>query len=698
MAIVILLIIIVAGVAGYVALSANHSSTTQTSSESSASSSSAPPSSSISGASSSVSSNSIPTSGNTVPNQGVLVEENTIQPGPGGLDPALTWDYSDMWFLNVYENLVHWNGSNPTQFIPWLAQSWTIAPNGSQIVFQLRQGITFQDGTAFNATAVKFSYDRAILINHADGPQFLLAPNITMAIRGGPEYYNANTVHNTNTSAVQAYLNAGGVKILGTYSVEFNFEHPYPPEAALGTFAWESGGAIVSPSYVIKNCPGTSLTPGVTPGFECTFMETHMMGTGPYMLQTYTPDSEIVFTRYDNYWGTPSNTGPAKLQEYIVKYVSSISTAELDLYSGTTDAISVPTSNAFDLINQQIYLKNGSIVPTKQGVRVWAAPTNAIATMLMDPRIKPFDNLDFRMAMAYAFPYQEFLQNVTNGFSVPLSGYLTPTMFGYDSNLTGYDYNPTMAKQLFQQAGYTGNITLIVENNDATNIEAAVLFKSSVQTIDPSISVTIQEVGTATYLTMYNNFQIPISIGCCWVPDIADGSETLSNFASPSGFAGETTELNNATVVGWLNEAAGSLNQTLRAELYGKVQQAMLAWAGIIPLYSPDAIQAERTWVLPTNSSIGRGLYDPQDGDGSGGSGGGYEAYYINKANFTQYPIAISAILPVAGLKLSPSSGLVIGAPIFLTQMLRAQPGGSRKIVAVKEGRKQKAQRARGSG
>ena len=46
------------------------------------------------------------TGGNAVPNPSVFVEENTIQPGPGGLDPALTWDYSDMFFLNVYENLM----------------------------------------------------------------------------------------------------------------------------------------------------------------------------------------------------------------------------------------------------------------------------------------------------------------------------------------------------------------------------------------------------------------------------------------------------------------------------------------------------------------------------------------------------------------------------------------------------------------
>ena len=568
-----------------------------------------------------------------------------------------------MFFLNVYENLVRWNGPDPTTFVPWLASSWTIAPNASQVVFHLRQGITFQDGTPFNATAVKFSYDRAILINHEDGPEFLLSADVTMAIRGGPEYSSANTIHVTNTTEVQKYLAAGGVKVLDTYTVVFNFEHPYPEAATLGTFAWESGGSIVSPSYVIANCPGTTLTPGVTPGFECAFMQNHMMGTGPFMLQSYTPSSQIVFARYPNYWGTPSHTGPAKLSQYIVKYVPSVSTSELDLLSGAADAISLPTSNAFDLINKQIFASNGTIVSTHNGVRIWAAPTNTIASMLMNPRIHPFDDVNFRKAMAYAFPYQQFLQNITNGFSLKLGGYLTPRMFGHDAKIKGYNYDPTLAQQLFAKAGYTGSVTIIIESHDATNTEAAILFKQSVESLDPQITINIQAVDTPTWLTMFHNFEVPLRLGCCWVPDIADGSETLANWASPQGFTGLTTGFNNATVITWLNQAAASLNSSYRLELYSKVQKAMLDWAGIIPMYSPDAIQVERTWVLPSNSAIGRGVYNPQYGDGSGGAGGGYLAYYIQKANSTQSPIALSLSMP--GLLSAPSQISVMNAGLF---------------------------------
>ncbi|MFI5420142.1 MAG: ABC transporter substrate-binding protein, partial [Nitrososphaerales archaeon] len=500
--IVVVVIVIIAAAGAYAALASSSSTTTSSSvSTSSTISNSGSPSSqsstSASVASSLTSSGSA--SGNTVPNQGTFVEENPIEPGPEGLDPAATWDPSDMFFLNVYENLMHFNGSNPAQFIPWLAQNYTVASNATQYVFNLRQGITFQDGTPFNATAVKFSYDRAILMNTADGSEFLISPNITMGIRGAPEYGNANTTQNTDMQAVQAYLAAGGIKVLSTYTVEFNLEHPY--SAALATFAWESQ-SIVSPSYVIANCPGTSLTPGVTPGFLCSFMETHMMGTGPFMLKTYTPKSEIDFVRYNNYWGTPFHTGPAKLQEYIVKDVQQVGTRELDLLSGAADAISLPASNAFDLINQQIFQQNGSVVPTKSGIRIWEKATDAISTLTMDPRFAPFNDTRFRMAMAYAFPYQQFIQNVSNGLAVKLNGYVTPNMFGYDPNLKGYNYNTTAAKQLLDQVGFKGTISLTLQSSDATSIAAAILYKSSIQSLDPDITINIQQVDSATYLTL----------------------------------------------------------------------------------------------------------------------------------------------------------------------------------------------------
>src|SRR5208282_137061 len=129
------------------------------------------------------------------------VEESTRVPFVKGVDPALTWDASTNLIMeNIYETLVAYDGRSTDKFIPWLAESWDISSNGTVLTFHLRKGILFQDGTAFNASAVKFSIDRAILINTNSGPQWLLADASNLAIKGGPRYFNAHTVRTYNAS------------------------------------------------------------------------------------------------------------------------------------------------------------------------------------------------------------------------------------------------------------------------------------------------------------------------------------------------------------------------------------------------------------------------------------------------------------------------------------------------------------------
>jgi peptide/nickel transport system substrate-binding protein len=222
-------------------------------------------------------------------------------------------------FSNIYEQLITTDGSNMSRFVPWLATSLPdVSPDGLVYTFHLRQGITFQDGTLFNATAVKFNIDRDILINHADGPEYLIAAQETMAIKGGPRYFSANTVHVYNQSEVQVYLAANGVQVIDPYTVQITLEHPYAP--ALNQFAFTSAGvSFSSPSWIIQHCTGTALTPGVMPGFECEYTRTNPPpGTGPFQVVEITPKVQVVMQRYDNYWGGPGHAGPSKLKKNLV--------------------------------------------------------------------------------------------------------------------------------------------------------------------------------------------------------------------------------------------------------------------------------------------------------------------------------------------------------------------------------------------
>ncbi len=594
-----------------------------------------------------------------VPNSDTLIEETAREPGPGGYDPALTWDAGGNYVMeNVYEMLVYYDGSSPDKLIPWLAERWDVSSDGLTYTFHLRQGIKFHDGTPFNATAVKFSIDRAILVNHADGPEFLIAPQETMAIKGGPRYFTAETVSNYNASEAKIYLAQEGVKVLDLYMVQITLEHPYAP--ALATMAFTVTG-IVSPSYVIANCPGSAEMPGVTPGIECEFMRTHAAGTGPYKLVEVTPKSRVVLERYDGYWGGPQNTGPAKLSRYLISYVPEMATRQLDLYAGTADGIQLKAENAFGIIDRNAWLSTKEIKPLKNGVRVWSAPTVQILDLALNPRFPPLDNVDFRRAVAYAFPYDKFINQVLNGFAVKKNALIPKGMLGYDLTLPGYDYNPDKARELFRKVGFNGTLEFLVEANEPNSLAATLLLKDSLSEL-AGINIEIKEVDTASYLTLFHDFNVPVLI-FRWTQDIADPAVMVANFATPAGFQGQTSQFNNATIIQMVQEAGASLDPTRRAQLYREIQLEMLRKVITIPILSPIALFAERDWVLPADEPVGRGVYNSEYGDGDGGVQGGYHAYYVTKAETTPQVSIIIGNSPIGTSNLFAVSAVCVVSP-----------------------------------
>lgn len=594
--------------------------------------------------------------GLAVPNAGTLVEEVSDSPSTG-FDPAIEWGpRGNIVMENIYETLVTYDGSHPDKFIPWLATGWDVSPDGLVYTFHLRQGVKFQDGTAFNATAVKYSLDRAILLHAEGGPEYLLAHEATMAIKGGPRYYHSDSVNKYNATEAQAYLAAGGVKIIDPSTVAVTLEHPYGAVPATMAFTIT---AIVSPSYVIANCPGSTEMPGVIPGKSCDNMRNRPLGTGPYKLDEYTPKVRTVLTSFDGYWGGPDNRGPPKIKRYEIRYVAEIATRELDLYAGTTDGIAIQAANIFDLIDKNSWLNNQAIKTVKPGIRVWASPTIQMNYIMLNPRYQPLDNVLFRKALGYAFPYDTYIKQALNGFGTRLYAPLPPGVPGYDSSLDGYyTYNPDKARALFQQAAWNGTLAVNISTGN-TNLRAgALLLKDSIAQIYPGVTITIQEVDTPTWSTLFRSFKTPISLGA-WTMDIDDPADFVPNLVTPGGQTARFVQFDsNQTIIALASQAGSELDPAKRNQLYSIIQHAIMDSGKYIFLARPTAIFAERDWVLPADNSIGRAINNPMWGDGDGGLKGGYHPYYLTKAPTTlQVNIMIDPLIP--STTLSPMTTVI---------------------------------------
>ena len=92
---------------------------------------------------------------------------------------------------HVLERLVEYDMAHD-KIVPALAESWEIKDGGKTIIFHLKKGIKFSDGTEFNAYAVKFTMDRLIAKGHSLAPEGCdVIDNYTVAIHfKKPGFFN----------------------------------------------------------------------------------------------------------------------------------------------------------------------------------------------------------------------------------------------------------------------------------------------------------------------------------------------------------------------------------------------------------------------------------------------------------------------------------------------------------------------------
>lgn len=172
---------------------------------------------------------------------------------PASLDPIMgNAQGADRSAYNLFsENLLRQNSSG--QFQPMLADSWEIAADGLSITFKLRSGVTFQDGTPFDAEAVKFNLERVI------------DPEVNSRMRG-------------------FLADLASVEVVDPLTAKVVLSRPSGPMLAM-----------------LANEPGSMISPTAHAALGADFSR-KPVGTGPFAIDSWSA-GQIDATRYDGYWG-----------------------------------------------------------------------------------------------------------------------------------------------------------------------------------------------------------------------------------------------------------------------------------------------------------------------------------------------------------------------------------------------------------
>ena len=353
-------------------------------------------------------------------------------------DPHVSYYAYDYWILwQSVERLLWYERDNATKIIPWLAESYTVSDDGLNYTFTLRQDITFQDGTKFNATAVWFSLNRILIIDGTSGDP--VAPvhgsqaawMVQQLVDPDGDYFTAMGAEPLyDASWVNDVLNLNFVEIIDDYTVKVILAVPTTQFLPIIAGAW---AGIISPTETITKDYAHGGW-GTWDGDYTTYFEFRAgdgdtyfnvpemgwtFGTGPYYVESVSATTyKIVLKAYDDYWGGPNNiylppAGKTRIETIEYIWQPSFTTRLLNLKAGTVTAIQVPEVDIFSVVDRDSWLDDAildSIIPgvTVHGVfptfNTWWLDFNTNVTN-PDGSFKswqPFSDRRLRLAAASA--------------------------------------------------------------------------------------------------------------------------------------------------------------------------------------------------------------------------------------------------------------------------------------------------------
>ena len=462
---------------------------------------------------------------------------------PVTLDPGVSLDgQSPLLWRCVYEPLLQFKGST-IDVEPRLAQAYELDNAKNTLVFHLRTDVTFTDGTALDAAAVKLNIERQIAVKQGIA-------------------YALSTV-----KSVEAPDDHTVVVNLSGYS-----------DGLLYGFASLYGLYMIS---------AKALTDHKGKDWAQSWLRSNMVGTGPYTLQNYQLNQQASFSRNEKYW---AGWKGAHFERVLVQYVSDPSSGRLELERGQSQiALYLPDDVVYSMRSEK-------------SVTVTDDPSFNVYYLGLPCRTGPTANKAVRQAISYGFDYDTWTKNVLNGTATQARGPLPKIFPGWDGTLPQYSYNPDKARKMLAAAGFDGggfSLKFIYETGYYWKRPLGEQFQANMK--DLGITVSIQELSPSTWVgTLSNKATANEAYGVVWWPSLATPFDFLwTLFAtSAQGSAGYNfTYYSSPQFDNVLNKATAEPDETKRMQLYAQAQRIVVEDA-------PYIFLSDVNYLLPMSPDL----------------------------------------------------------------------------------------------
>jgi peptide/nickel transport system substrate-binding protein len=290
-----------------------------------------------------------------------------------------------------------WQDPSDGSLKPWLATKYSANADATAFTFDLRSGVTFSDGSAFDATAVKDTFD-----------------DIAKA--------------GASSTAAAYFSGYRETKVIDDDTVEVDFTTP--------NAAFPNATASVALGIV---APKTTETP-----FDDRADGKAVIGTGPFTLSSYTKNTSTVLTKRKDYdWGPAarSNAGAAHLSKVTFQVVPEASVRTGSLQSGQLDAISSVQPSDVDTLQSQYEL-------------VTRANPGQVFGLTFNQKRPLVSDLVVRKAIAQAVDPKTVRDTSLNDLFKVATSVLGSTTPGYTDTSSAISYDPSAAKKALEAAGW----------------------------------------------------------------------------------------------------------------------------------------------------------------------------------------------------------------------------------------------------
>lgn len=311
-----------------------------------------------------------------------------------GFAPGVQSYEATYYMNNFYESLVEYRDG---EYQPCLATDWTASEDGLTYTFHLREDVQFNDGTAFNAEAVKLYFD------------------------------NMKSVIGTSANYGQLDMLTTEITVDDEYTVSFHLSRPYynvlndlamvMPRGILSADAFNEDGSL-----------------------NTEYLMTHTPGTGPYMFESVNETAtEYTFVKNPYYWGEEPDVDRFTVKVIPESKVAAMRAGEVDFIIGsdTLDA------NSYQELSQT------------EGITGIVSDFNFVTEFIaLNDEIAPLDDQNVRTAIQMAIDKESIAQNIYAGLRTAANSVMPADMPYCEATVTTPDYDMAGAIALLEDSGW----------------------------------------------------------------------------------------------------------------------------------------------------------------------------------------------------------------------------------------------------